>query len=68
MAIKRAELGSNPTRYSDDPTRRLAIPPKPLKRATISGIAVIFTLVAAKNPISDPIQTPIKIKEKSIML
>ena len=50
MAPKKAELSKVPDTYSAEPTKRLAIPPNPLKIATISGIEVIFTLVAAKYP------------------
>ncbi len=35
-----------------------APPPKPLKRPTISGIAVILTLRAVKAPITEPIAMP----------
>ena len=48
IAPKNAGLFNVPDTYSAEPTRRLAIPPNPLKIATISGIEVIFTLVAAK--------------------
>ena len=36
------------------PTNKLAIPPEPLKIATISGMLVICTLCAATAPIIDP--------------
>ena len=48
MAPRNAGLFKVPDTYSAEPTKRLAIPPNPLKTATISGIEVIFTLVAAK--------------------
>jgi hypothetical protein len=60
IGIKILKLESE-TRYSEEPTRRLAIPPNPLKIATISGIAVIFTLKAAVAPITVPKVMPIKI-------
>ena len=50
IAPRNAGLSKTPETYSAEPTKRLAIPPKPLKIATISGIEVIFTLVAAKKP------------------
>ena len=40
--------------YSATPTRRLAIPPKPLNNATNSGIEVIFTSEEAKTPTINP--------------
>ena len=39
---------------SATPTNRLAIPPKPLNKATNSGIEVILTRDAAKTPTSKP--------------
>ena len=42
---------------SATPTKRLAIPPKPLKRATNSGMEVIFTSEEARTPtISPPVR------------
>ena len=38
-----------------------AIPPKPLKAATSSGMEVISTLMARKAPIAVPITSPIMI-------
>jgi hypothetical protein len=35
-------------------------PPNPLNNATISGMEVIFTLKAINEPITAPIETPIK--------
>ena len=43
---------------SDQPTNKLAKPPKPLKRATSSGIPVICTRLAAINPTKPPITKP----------
>ena len=54
IAPKKAGLSKAPDTYSAEPTKRLAIPPNPLKIATISGIEVIFTLVAAKKPTKLP--------------
>ena len=45
-------------RYSAEPTSRLAIPPKPLKSATSSGIEVIFTSEAADAPTMTPRMSP----------
>ena len=45
-------------RYSPTATRPDAAPPKPLKTATISGMAVIFTVRAMTAPISPPTATP----------
>ena len=39
---------------SADPTSKLAIPPKPLNKATSSGIVVIFTNEAAEAPTIAP--------------
>jgi len=49
---------------ADHPTRRDAAPPDPLKSATISGIAVIWTRRAATAPMSDPRATPPTIHSK----
>ena len=43
---------------SEAATRALAAPPKPLKRATISGIPVICTLTAITYPIKAPNPSP----------
>ena len=48
IAPKKAGLSNVPDTYSAERTNKLAIQPNPLKIATISGIDVIFTLVAAK--------------------
>jgi hypothetical protein len=45
---------------SDQAIKNVANPPKPLNKATISGIEVIFTLKAINEPITAPIETPIK--------
>ena len=49
------------------PTNRLAIPPKPLNMATISGIAVMATRRAASAPITPPVTSPRAIQRKSTM-
>jgi hypothetical protein len=41
-------------RNSAEPTKRLAMPPKPLNKATNSGIVVIFTIDAADAPTTAP--------------
>ena len=46
---------------SATPTNRLAIPPKPLNKATNSGIEVILTSVEARTPTTNP---PIKAMNK----
>ena len=46
-------------KYSAEPTKRLAIPPKPLNKATNSGIEVIFTKEAADAPTKIPNTKPI---------
>ena len=43
---------------SDTATSAAAPPPTPLNRATICGIAVIFTVRAPKAPIKAPMATP----------
>ena len=48
IAPKNAGLSKTPEINSADPTNKLAIPPNPLKIATISGMEVILTFVAAK--------------------
>ena len=54
-----------PTLYSAaQPTMRLAIPPEPLKRATISGMLVISTFWAAMAPITAPTAAATKINWK----
>jgi hypothetical protein len=44
---------------SDHAIKKVAKPPNPLNSATISGIEVIFTLRAIKEPIVAPIAIPI---------
>ena len=46
---------------SDHAIKKVANPPKPLNKATISGIEVIFTFKAIKDPIIAPIPIPIRI-------
>jgi len=41
--------------YSDQAIKKVAKPPNPLNKATISGIDVIFTLSAIVDPIMAPI-------------
>ena len=38
--------------------KKVANPPKPLKRATISGMEVILTLIAITEPIKAPNKIP----------
>ena len=45
-------------KYSAEAIKEEAIPPKPLKIATIWGICVISTRIAKKAPIIDPITIP----------
>ena len=47
------------------PTSKLAMPPNPLNRATISGILVICTIRAAVPPMMPPITMPMAIHWKS---
>ena len=47
------------------PTKRLADPPDPLNRATISGIEVIATKRDASAPTTAPIRTPRAINSKA---
>ena len=46
---------------SDQAIKKVARPPNPLKRATISGIEVIFTFRAINDPISAPTTIPARI-------
>ena len=50
----------------DHAIKNVAKPPKPLKRATISGIAVIFTFRAIIEPIRPPNKIPARIILRSI--
>ena len=52
------QLASTLFSNSDHPTNKLAKPPNPLKRATSSGIPVIWTRLAAINPTKPPITKP----------
>ena len=47
---------------SDHAIKKVASPPNPLKRATISGIEVIFTFNAISDPTIAPTPMPAKIK------
>ena len=52
-----------PELYSDHAIRKVASPPKPLNKATISGIEVIFTFKAISEPTIAPRPIPaIRIK------
>ena len=52
-----------PEVYSDHAIRKVASPPKPLNKATISGIEVIFTFKAISEPTIAPRPIPaIRIK------
>ena len=54
-------------KYSAEAIRAEAIPPKPLKIATIWGICVISTRIAKKAPIIDPITIPRPTSSKLIL-
>ena len=58
MVTPRNQSDTGWEKYSAVPTSRLATPPKPLKRATISGIAVMATRRAATMPTIAPSATP----------
>ncbi len=45
---------------SDHAIKKVAKPPKPLNKATISGIDVIFTLRAIREPTTAPNAIPLK--------
>ena len=53
--------------YSAEAIRAEAIPPKPLKIATIWGICVISTRIAKKAPIIEPINIPRPTSSKLIL-
>jgi hypothetical protein len=55
------ELSGGLRKMAAKPTKSEARPPKPLKSATISGIAVIATMRAAIAPTTEPITTPSRI-------
>ena len=50
---------SGPLLNSDQAIRKVASPPKPLNKATISGIDVIFTFKAIKDPMMAPSNIPL---------
>jgi hypothetical protein len=52
--------GTSVPRNSPMATRADAPPPKPLKRPTISGMAVIWTMRAATAPIRPPVAMPMR--------
>ena len=54
-------------KYSAEAIRAEAIPPKPLKIATIWGICVISTRSAKKAPIIEPINIPRPTSSKLIL-
>ena len=68
IGIRIPKLSVLDKRNSDDPTSKLAIPPKPLKIATISGIDVISILRAAIAPIDAPKNMATKIHWKLVTL
>ena len=60
MMVTRVTV-AEPGASAAQPTNKLAIPPKPLNSATISGMAVICTKRAARPPIIAPTRKPITI-------